>query len=71
MNPYLPLMDCTYKTNRFGMPLLDIVGITATNTTFYVGFAFPSDEKQPSYQFSSTTTDNKKRWGPLGKIAKL
>jgi hypothetical protein len=52
MNPYLLLIDCTYKTNRFGMPLLDIVGITATNTAFYVGFAFLSDEKQPSYELA-------------------
>jgi hypothetical protein len=51
MNPYMLFMDCTYKTNRFKMPLLDIVGVTATNKTFYVGFAFLGDEKQPSYEF--------------------
>ncbi|TPX75717.1 hypothetical protein CcCBS67573_g03038 [Chytriomyces confervae] len=34
------VMDCTYKTNRFGMLLLNIVGITATFETFNAGFAF-------------------------------
>jgi hypothetical protein len=34
------------------MPLLDIMGSTATNATFYIGFAFLSDEKQESYKFA-------------------
>ena len=29
-------MDCTYKTNRFGMPLPGIVGAANTNQTFIV-----------------------------------
>ena len=33
-------MDCTYKTNRFGMPLLNIVGIMATYRGFNTGFTF-------------------------------
>jgi MULE transposase domain len=33
------------------MPLLDIVGSTACNSTFYVGFAFVSNEQEPSYEF--------------------
>lgn len=44
-------MDCTYKTNKYKMPLLDIVGVTAMNTTYFVGFAFVSDEQQSSYEF--------------------
>jgi hypothetical protein len=28
------IMDCTCKTNKFGMPLLNIVGITATYNSF-------------------------------------
>ena len=27
--PDLLLLDCTYKTNRYGMPLLDIIGVDA------------------------------------------
>ncbi|KAH6583609.1 hypothetical protein BASA60_001364 [Batrachochytrium salamandrivorans] len=41
------IMDCTYKTNRFGMPLLNIVGITATYKTFNAGFAFICNETEP------------------------
>ncbi|KAH9274813.1 hypothetical protein BASA83_002522 [Batrachochytrium salamandrivorans] len=41
------IMDCTYKTNRFGMPLLNIVGITATYNTFNAGFAFICNETEP------------------------
>ena len=33
------------------MPLLDIVGVDATNSTFYAGFAFLWNEKQDSYEF--------------------
>jgi MULE transposase domain len=40
MNPYILIMDCTYKTNKYKMPLLDIVGILAISATFFVGFGF-------------------------------
>lgn len=43
------VMDCTYKTNKYKMPLLIISGQTALNTTFYVGFAFMSREKIYDY----------------------
>ncbi|KAH6581272.1 hypothetical protein BASA50_004357 [Batrachochytrium salamandrivorans] len=45
------IMDCTYKTNRFGMPLLNIVGITATYKTFNAGFAFICNETEPMLYF--------------------
>jgi hypothetical protein len=32
-NPYILWMDCTFKTNRFKMPLLDIVGSSSTGTS--------------------------------------
>ena len=38
--PELLLLDCTYKTNRFGMPLLDIIGIDGSNRSFCIAFAF-------------------------------
>jgi hypothetical protein len=46
------LMDCTYQTNRYGMPLLNIVGVTCTNTTFNAAFAFISNEVQESYEWA-------------------
>ena len=50
-NPHLLVMDCTYKTNRFNMPLMNIVGVEANNASFFVGFGFISDEQQPSFEF--------------------
>jgi len=50
-NPWVLFMDSTYKTNRYKMPLLDIVGCNAMNSTFYVGFAFVSNEQQDMYEF--------------------
>lgn len=48
MWPSMLQMDCTYKTKRFNMPLLNIIGFTATGDTFYVAFVFLKDEKQPT-----------------------
>ena len=33
-------MHCTYKSNKYRLLLLNIVGTTCLNTTFYVAFAF-------------------------------
>nr|XP_043637923.1 protein FAR1-RELATED SEQUENCE 5-like [Erigeron canadensis] len=49
---YAFVMDCTYKTNRFNMPLLDIVGISCFNTSFYSGFAFLESEDEESYTWA-------------------
>lgn len=46
------VMDCTYKTNRFKMPLLVITGQTGINTTFYVAFVFISHEDETSYKWA-------------------
>ncbi len=40
------LLDCTHKTNKFDMPLLNVVGITSTYATFNVGFAFLHTENE-------------------------
>ncbi|KAJ5243941.1 hypothetical protein N7489_004037 [Penicillium chrysogenum] len=50
MNPWVISIDCTYKTNRYGLPLLDIVGFAATGSTFHIGFCFMRDEKDDSYE---------------------
>lgn len=46
------VMDCTYKTNKFGMPLLNIVGITATYHSFNAGFAFLREETEHNYAWA-------------------
>ena len=47
-------MDCTYKTNRYKMPLMVINGVTGINKTFYVGFAFLSSEFTPDFEWVCT-----------------
>jgi hypothetical protein len=43
------VMDCTYKTNRYKMPLLDIVGVSSFNTSFYSCFIFLGKEEVGDY----------------------
>ncbi|CAJ2644352.1 unnamed protein product [Trifolium pratense] len=47
--PNVLLMDATYKTNGYNMPLFEIVGVMSTEKTFGVGFAFLSNEKEDNY----------------------
>lgn len=46
------VMDSTYRTNKFGMPLLNIVGITSTYNTFSGGFIFMREETQSDYKWA-------------------
>ena len=43
------LMNCIYKTNKFKMPLLNIIGITSFNTTFYSCFVFMKGKEREDY----------------------
>lgn len=40
-NPKVLIMDCIYKSNKYCLPLLNIVGTTYLNITFYAVFGFP------------------------------
>src|SRR3954464_8259643 len=44
--PTVLVMDSTYKTNKYRLPLLEIVDVTSTDKTFSVGFAFLECEKE-------------------------
>ena len=48
-NPDVLIMDCTYKTNIYKLPLISTMGTTALNTSFYVGFAFLRQERKEDY----------------------
>ncbi|XP_077246031.1 protein FAR1-RELATED SEQUENCE 5-like [Tasmannia lanceolata] len=48
------VMDCTYKTNKYKMPLLDIVGVTSFNSSFYSCFAFLQKEEREDYVWALT-----------------
>ena len=50
--PEVLLLDCTYKTNKFKMPLLVIIGLTGLNTSFYVAFVFLRSEQERDYYWA-------------------
>ena len=43
------VLDATYQTNRFNSSLLDIVGFTATNSSFIISQAFLTHEAEEDY----------------------
>ena len=47
--PTVLFMDCTYKTNRYRMPMLHIAGFTSTNQTYTAGIAFLTRETTAWY----------------------
>lgn len=50
--PTVLLMDSTYKTNRYGMPLFEMVGVSSTSKTFNVAFAFIKNEKEENFTWA-------------------
>jgi hypothetical protein len=46
------LLDCTYKTNKYQMPLLDMVGVDACQRSFCIAFAFLSGEQEEDYAWA-------------------
>lgn len=46
---YVLYIDCTYKTNMYRLPLLNIVATTGCNTSFTVAFAFMHREREEDY----------------------
>jgi len=47
--PTVLVMDSTYKTNTYRMPLFEIVGVTSTKMTYSVAFAFLSFERENNF----------------------
>jgi len=43
------LMDTTFKTNKYRVPLLEIVGVTCIDLSFFAGFVFLSSEKEKNF----------------------
>ncbi|XP_078160178.1 protein FAR1-RELATED SEQUENCE 5-like [Carex rostrata] len=43
------IMDCTHKTNKYKMPLFNIIGVSCFNKTFYARFAFLKNEKEDDF----------------------
>lgn len=51
MNSDVLFIDCTYKTNKYNMPLCIFNGVSACNKSFYIGFAFLQHEDKDSYHW--------------------
>jgi len=45
-------MDNTYKTNKYMLPLLEIVGVTSTGLTFSTGFVLMSTERENNFTWA-------------------
>ncbi|KAJ1407064.1 MULE transposase domain [Sesbania bispinosa] len=43
------IIDTTYKTNKYMLPLLEVVGVTSTELTFSVAFAYMEQEKADNF----------------------
>lgn len=43
--PTVLIIDSTYKTNKYKLPLLEIIGATSTEMTYSIGFSFLEFEK--------------------------
>ncbi|KAJ4715747.1 Calmodulin-binding transcription activator 2 [Melia azedarach] len=50
--PHILLMDCTYKTNRYNLPLLEIIGVTSTNMTFAIAFSYLEAALEDNYMWA-------------------
>ena len=50
-NHEILIMNCTYKINRYKMPLLIITGQTPLHITFYVAFCFMAKKKIIDYEW--------------------
>jgi hypothetical protein len=51
-NPDVLLMDCTYRTNKYKLPLLHILGCTNLQTFFSAGFCFIRNETELDYRWA-------------------
>jgi hypothetical protein len=49
-NPDILIMDSTYKTNRFNMLLLNIIGINNNYKNFYICIVFLQNETEEDYE---------------------
>ncbi|CAJ2668212.1 unnamed protein product [Trifolium pratense] len=53
--PTVLMLDSTYKTNKYKMPLFEIVGVTSTEKSYNVGFAYIANEKEEDFIWALET----------------
>jgi hypothetical protein len=56
--PTVITIDATYKTNKYKLPLLEIIGFTSTNSSFFICFIFMSNENEINYKWSINQLKN-------------
>ncbi|XP_058733650.1 protein FAR1-RELATED SEQUENCE 5-like [Vicia villosa] len=52
MFPLVLIFDCTYKTNRYRLLLLEIVGVISIKLTFSVAFAYLEHEREENFTWA-------------------
>jgi hypothetical protein len=60
-NPDILMIDCTYKTNRYRLPLLQIIGYSNLGSWFSAGFCFIASETEQDYYWAVATYLSKTR----------
>ena len=50
--PTTLIMDSTYKTKFYKMPLFEIIGVTSTDMTYSIGFSFMTSEKADNFTWA-------------------
>ncbi|XP_074297347.1 protein FAR1-RELATED SEQUENCE 5-like [Silene latifolia] len=48
---YVVLIDSTYKTNLYGLPLVEMVGVTPIGKTFVIAYALMMHESEDGYRW--------------------
>lgn len=56
------VMDCTYKTNAYNWPLLNICGVTGSNKTIHIGFSLIETEAEGDFYWTMFQLDEMMRW---------
>jgi hypothetical protein len=50
--PNFVVLDCTYKTNKFNIPFLYIVGITSIDLIYNIAFYLLLNKEETTYNFA-------------------
>ncbi|KAK9134227.1 hypothetical protein Syun_013557 [Stephania yunnanensis] len=66
--PRVLFMDCSYKTNRYKYPVLQVVGVTSTDMTFSVAFGYMTDEKEENFMWVLQKLKNLVDGWPLPEV---
>ncbi|GAU20665.1 hypothetical protein TSUD_230790 [Trifolium subterraneum] len=53
--PTVLMLDSMYKTNKYKMPLFEMVGVTSTEESYNVGFAYIANEKEDDFTWALDT----------------